>query len=748
MVNRALSSRLLRSLQFFLPITASILAIFQTGCGSLARGIPNDLNTQRQDSTVSVQLSADPAAIVSGSSSTLSFTSQNATAVVIDGVGTFGPSGSVQVRPTQTTTYHATATGRGGSATATTTVTVSSGTNGSFSVSPAALSFASENIGTTSAPQTVTLSNTTAGDVAINSISITGDFAQSNDCGSVVAPNSSCVVNVTFTPTAAGTRSGALTVSDSDPSSPQTVALTGTGASTNSNVVAGWLTYKFNNARTGANTAETQLSPTNVNPLQFGRKFQLTVDGLVFAQPLFARAVNVSGQGTHDLIIVATEHDSVFAFDASAAAPPLWQVSFLINGATPVPGTTQGRTALGPEVGITGTPVIDPASGTLYVSAMTMENGSAVHRLHALDVGSGAERPGSPVVITATVAGTGTGGSNGQITFDPLIQNQRAGLALGNGFVYVAFGAFSDLGTYHGWVFAFTADTLAQAGVWNSAPDGEGSSVWQAGTAPAIDSSGSVYVMTGDGHSFNANSGGRNFGDSVVKLGFAGGGFGVIDWFAPFNQSCLDNDDLDLGSGSPLLVPDLQNGLNVLVAGSKEGRIYVLNRDNMGHFQGGSNSQIVQDILVNSLACGASGFDANSSDRMYGSGAYWNGTVYQASAFSTLRAFQFQNGKLAQSSQTQVVFNASGQSGRSPIPVVSANGGSSGIVWLQQRSFDTGHEVLYAFDAANVANELWDSDMNAARDALGNGTVFSVPLVIDGKVICTTGKTINVYGLQ
>jgi hypothetical protein len=737
------SSRFPRLL--FLVITSFSLAALQTGCGSLTRGVPNTV-TETQNATVTLELSADPATIAPGGTSTLTFVAKNANTVVIDGVGSFGATGTVQVQPAQTTTYHATATGRGGTAAATATVTVQ-GTTGSFTVSPGTLDFASQNVGTTSSAQTVTLSNASANTVAITSIAATGDFAQSNNCGPSLATNTSCAISVTFTPTATGPRSGNLTITDSDTGSPHNVALNGTGATGSNGNVSGWLTYKFDNARTGANTAEATLSPANVNAVQFGRKLQLTVDGLVFAQPLFVRAVNVAGKGTHDLIIVATEHDSVYAFDATSGTT-LWHTSFLVNGATPAPGTTQGRTGLGPEVGITGTPVIDAATGTLYVSAMTLESGNTFHRLHALDITNGAERPGSPVAMAATIAGTGTGSVNGQLTFDPTIQNQRAGLALGNGFVYVVFASFSDLGNYHGWVFAFSADTLNQAAVWDVSPDGEGSGVWQAGTAPAVDADGNVYLISGDGHAFNANSGGRNYGDSFVKLGLGPSGLQVLDWFTPFNQACLDNDDLDLGSTGPMLVPEQQNGLNLLVAGSKEGRIYVVNRDSMGHFQSGSNSQIVQEILVNSLACGSPGFDASSTERMYGSAAYWSGTVYQGSAFNTLRAYQFQSGKLAQTSQTQVVFSASGQQGRGPIPAVSANGTTGGIVWVQQRAFDTGHEVLYAFDAANLARELWDSDQNASRDGLGNGTVFSTPVVIDGRVICTAGKTVNIYGLQ
>src|SRR5262249_30828211 len=265
--------------------------------------------------------------------------------------------------------------------------------------------------------------------------------------------------------------------------------------------------------------------------------------------------------------------------------------TFLKAGVTPASNNQAGRTALGPEVGITGTPVIDPTTGFMYVSAMTSQNGADSHTLHALDVTSGAEVM-TPTVIQGSVTGTGKGSVNGSLTFIPTVQNQRSGLALAAGVIYVPFASFSDqngsdgLTFYHGWVFAFDAASMKQIGIWNGAPDGEGTSIWMGGAAPAVDTDGSLLVETADGDSFNAQLGGNNYGDSFVKLGFANGKLTALDFFTPYNQDCLDQDDLDLGGGGPMIIPDTIPGAhpNLLVGGSKEGRLYMLDRHNLGGY--------------------------------------------------------------------------------------------------------------------------------------------------------------------
>jgi outer membrane protein assembly factor BamB len=375
-----------------------------------------------------------------------------------------------------------------------------------------------------------------------------------------------------------------------------------------------------------------------------------------------------------------------------------------------------------------------------------VENGTTFHRLHALDLSTGAEKFGGPKQITATVPGTGTGSNNGTITFLPDVQNQRSALQLVNGVVYIAFASFSDEGTYHGWIFAYDAGTLAQLAAMNMSPSSEGASIWHAGAPPTADANGNIYVQTGDGHDLK-NIGGPNWGDSILKLKLNGGSFSVVDWFTPFNQACIDAGDLDLGSSGPMMIPD-QPGAHphLMVSGSKEGRIYLLDRDNLGHFNSDGDSQVVQEILVNPKPCGPNQIDNNNTFRMYGTATYWNGNVYIGSVFSSLRAFSLTNGKLTQTSLSKTVFQGNGQLGRGPIPVVSANGAVQGIIWAVEWGLDH-NLVMHAYDASNLANELYNTNQNAGRDALGFGGVFAVPTVINGRVYVVANNQLNVYGL-
>ncbi len=516
------------------------------------------------------------------------------------------------------------------------------------------------------------------------------------------------------------------------------------GSSTTTNV-SGVFTYKYNNARMGANAKETTLTLTNVNSTKFGKKGSWGLDGNIFAQPLYAAGLNIPGKGTKNVIFVVTEHCSVYALNAdSPGSTALWKKSFIdtANGIGPAPGNTTGRTSLGSEVCITGTPVIDPSAGTMFVSVMTSQNGTESHHLHALDITTGSDKM-TPVKITATVNGIGAGhDANNQITFDAATQNQRAALLLEGGIVYVAFGSFSDIEPYHGWIFAFSASNLAKLAAMNITPDTEGGSIWQSGSGPAADSDGNVYVETADGE---YDSG--DFGDTFLKLKVSGGSFSIIDWFTPYNEHCINTNDLDLGSGGPMLLPT-QSGAhpNELVAGSKEGRIYLIDRDNMGKHQTGSDSQIVQSILINSTACGTSGFSASSSKRIYGAPAYWNGHVYLGSAFGPLRKYNLSNGLLSAGAVTSYIYQASGQAGRGPIAVVSANGNTNGIVWAVEKNYSTFAESMRAFDASTM-KQLYSTTTNSTRDSLGSGTVFTVPVVVNGKVIVTSSKRVFVFGL-
>ena len=397
-------------------------------------------------------------------------------------------------------------------------------------------------------------------------------------------------------------------------------------------------TSQYDNARSGANRLETTLTPRNVNVRHFGKLFALKVDGDVYAQPLFLKGLDIPGKGRHDVLFVATEHDSIYAFDAYGhPASPLWRVSFLKKGVTTVSEDDVECPFIVPEVGITSTPVIDADTGTLYVLARTKEpTGSPsahyTQRLHALEVTTGLEKFGGPVVIKATINGKGAGSLSGKVTFDPLRENPRASLLLANGSVYLTWASSCDVGPYHGWVMAYDAHTLKQRAVFNTSPDGDDSGIWASDTGPVDDASGNLFLATGNGR-FDAAKGGRDYGDSLLKL--TGQSLKLDDYFAPFNVDKLDAEDNDLGSGGPVLMPSQLGPHPHLVAiAGKSGTVYPIDRDHMGHYQPNNDSQAVQTIP--------------SRGRVFGSMAYWNHNLYVLSNGSNdaLRQFLVHEGKL------------------------------------------------------------------------------------------------------
>jgi uncharacterized protein (TIGR03437 family) len=500
------------------------------------------------------------------------------------------------------------------------------------------------------------------------------------------------------------------------------------------------LTYQYDNSRAGANLNETVFTTANVNQSQFGKLFSFAVDGYVYGQPLYLGNVNIAGKGTHNLVLVATEHDSVYAFDANsgagANAAPLWHVSFInpAAGVTTVPYADTGCDQIVPELGITSTPVIDPVSGTVYVVAMTKESagGSAsyVQRLHALDISSGAERPSSPVAIQATYPGTGEGGNT--LVFVPRNYKQRPGLLLLNGVVYAAFSSHCDIGTYHGWLMGYDAKTLAQVAVYNNTPNGNQGSFWEGNAAPAADADSNIYLVAGNG-TFDFSSGdfaggGGDLGESYIKLSTTGG-LKAVDYFAPFNFSALDDADLDVGSAGVALAGDEAGSAShphLMVGAGKEGRIYVLDRDNLGKWQAGSDSQIVASLP------GAIG-------GLFGNPAYFNKTVYFGGAGDNLKAFPLANAMLgtSPSSQSSASFGYPGG-----VPSISANGVTNGIVWLLETS-----NTLHAYDASNLGHELYNSNQNSSRDALDSYVKFSVPTIANGRVYVGTQDSLAVFGL-
>ncbi len=491
------------------------------------------------------------------------------------------------------------------------------------------------------------------------------------------------------------------------------------------------LTYQYDNTRAGQNLNEFLLTKSNVNSTQFGKLFSYPVDGQVYGQPLYLGGVNVAG-GFHNVVFVATEHDSVYAFDADsnagANATPLWSVHFT-NGAnvTTVPSSDVGCGQIEPEIGITSTPVIDPAAGTIYVVAMTKITGvttSYMHQLHALDVTSGAERSGSPVTIQASFPGTGEGGST--VVFAPKNYKQRPGLLLLNGVVYTAWSSHCDIGTYHGWLIGYDSKTLQQVTVYNNTPNGNEGSFWAGGAAPAADANGNIYMVAGNG-AFDAENGGTDLGETFSRLSSAGG-LKVQDYFAPFNFSSLNNQDLDVGSAGVALLGDEAGNASHphLMAGSgKEGRIYLLDRDNLGKWQAGSDSQIVGSV-------------ASAIGGLFGNPAYYNQNVYYCGTGDRLKAFPVSNATLAQKPAAQ----SPASFGSGCLPSISANGTSNGIAWALE-----GSPALHAFDATNVADELYNSNQNSSRDALGSYVKFSAPAVANGKVYAGTQNTLAVYGL-
>jgi len=523
---------------------------------------------------------------------------------------------------------------------------------------------------------------------------------------------------------------------------------------------SGVLSWKGDNSRSGLYSNETTLTPTNVNVNQFGKVSSFQGDGIPIAQPLYISNVDMGTAGTHNVIIIATEHDSVYALDAdNLSAGPLWERHYLdaANGVTTLPDNFGGRTTLGGEVGITGTPVVDPTTGALYFVTVLAHNGVAEQWLRAVDIRTGNNFGPGSVKVQTSVPGDGVGSANGQIAFDPSLQDQRAGLALLNGSVLVPWGSFSDWGVYHGWLMAFDTATLSLQAVFNPTPQfqandvvsgpadhGGGAAFWQGGAAPAIDADGNIYLNSADG-SFNADQGGNNYGDTMLKLRLNGNSFQIVDSFTPFNQACIDASDLEIGSGGVALLPtSATGGTKMAMAVSKEGRFFLVNTDTMGQYNAAGDDQIVQEFMIGEHSCtsGTAGAaEGTGWNRMYGNVSFWNNNMYGQASSLALKQYQFQNGTFNPNPVAQSP-TVSGLRGGNT--VISANGNQNGIVWAYEKSSSSG--ILHAYDGAMVSNELWNSNMNAGRDHLGTGIGFMAPVVANGKVIVTYDFSVAVYG--
>jgi hypothetical protein len=529
----------------------------------------------------------------------------------------------------------------------------------------------------------------------------------------------------------------------------------------------GVLTYHNNLSRDGTNTREFVLTPSAVTPATFGKLFSCAIDGAIYAQPLWIPRVTIGGL-PHNVIVVATQHDSVYAFDADAnPCSLLWHANLIdaahgaMPGETPVPSGIGGLVGSGfgdisPEVGVTGTPVIDAATNRVYVIAKSVTAAQTfVQRLHALDLATGNDGA-APQSIDASIsiAGSGDGAVTGRVAFDPRNENHRPGLALANGIVYAAWASHEDQDPYHGWIVGFDASTLAPVpnAVFNSTPNHVGAvnysrgGIWMGGGAPPLDAAGNLFVITGNG-TFDVNVGGSNYGDSVVKLSTASG-LAAIDYFTPSTQAMLDANDTDFGSGGAAILVDQSTGPvpHLLIGGGKDGNLFLLNRDAMGGFSSTSNNVRQSFSLGNAI---------------FGTPVFWQNSLYIAGGRGALKQFVFNPAtglfNPAVSSQSVALFGFPGAT-----PSLSSSGPTNGVLWaLDNSAYCTnqskacGPAVLHAYDATNLAVELWNSaQAPGQRDQAGRAVKFTVPTVANGKVyVGTRGNDgtvlgeLDVYGL-
>jgi hypothetical protein len=498
------------------------------------------------------------------------------------------------------------------------------------------------------------------------------------------------------------------------------------------------MTYHYDAMRSGANTNETVLTPATVNSTTFGLLGSFTVDGKVDGQPLYLSNVSIAG-GRKNVLYAVTEHDTVFAFDADSvngsSATTLWHSSMLAAGETP--SDDRGCGQVTPEIGITSTPVIDRTRNAIYVVAVSKTSGgNYVHRIHALDLTSGAELFGGPTTITATYPGSGANSSNGNVVFDPKQYNERPGLLQVGGTIFTTWGSHCDAGPYSSWVMAYNADTLQQSGVLDMVPNGNEGGIWMAGAAPAADASGNIYFIIGNGdfgttldsNGFPAN---KNCGNCFAKISSTMP-LALTDYFTPLNTVSESNADTDFGSGGPLLLPDVvdANGQtrHLAVGAGKDQIIYVVDRDNMGKFN--ANTDNIYQQISGALSGG-----------VWSKPSYFNGVVYYGAVGDSIKAFPISGGKLATASSTKSS-HTFGYPGATP--VISANGATNGIVWVVENG---NNGVLHAYDATNLATELYNSTQAAGGRDTFAANKYVTPIVTSGKVFVGTPNSVVVFGL-
>lgn len=503
----------------------------------------------------------------------------------------------------------------------------------------------------------------------------------------------------------------------------------------------GVLTYHNDNLRTGRNSSETSLTLKNVNSTTFGKLFVIATDGLVDAEPLYAPNLSIPGKGTHNVLFVVSEHDTVYGVDADNGAP-LWQVTMLATGETP--SDDRGCGQVTPEIGVTSTPVVDLTAGphgTIYVVAMSKDSSSNYHqRLHALDIVTGAEEFGGPVNIAATYPGAGANSQSGSVVFDPKQYKERAGLLIVNHIVYTMWASHCDITPYTGWIISYNETTLAQQSVLDVTPNGSEGAIWGAGAGPAADSSGNIYFLDANG-TFDTTLDAKGFpingdyGNGIIKLSTKKGQLAVADYFNMYNTVSESNADEDLGSGGAMVIPNFKdsNGVahELVVGAGKDQNVYLADRTNMGKFNSNNNNQIYQEL---SGSLGGSVFSAP---------AFAGKSIYYGAVGASIKAFTFNASGQLNSTPASETSNSFGYPGSTP----SISGSSAGnlILWAAE---NTSPAVLHAYRANNLSVELYNSNQAAnGRDHFGNGNKYITPMIANGKVYVGTTNGVGVLGL-
>ena len=501
----------------------------------------------------------------------------------------------------------------------------------------------------------------------------------------------------------------------------------------------GVLTYHNDNLRSGHNPNETALALKNVNSTTFGKLFIVSADGKVDAQPLYVPGISISG-GMHNVLFIATEHDSVYAVDADNGAP-LWQVTMLKQGESP--SDDRGCGQVSPEIGVTATPVIDPSAGphgTLYVTAMSKDTSGNYHqRLHALDITSGSEEFGGPVDVAAKYPGTGDNSQGGYVIFDPKQYKERPGLLLLNHVVYTFWSSHCDIRPYTGFIISYNETTLAQQSVLDITPNGSEGSIWAAGAGPAADSAGNIYFLVANGtfdttldqNGFPING---DYGNAFIKLSTKKGSLAVADYFNMYNTVQESDADEDLGSGGAMLLPNIKDSggtvHHLAVGAGKDQNIYLVNRDNMGKFNPQNNNQIYQELPA---ALGGSVFSMP---------AFWSKRIYYGAVGDVIRAFAFNSSAQLNANPIAQSSNSFGYPGTTPS--ISGNSAKNVILWAAENSSPA---VLHAYNAKTLA-EIYNSNQAAGgRDHFGDGNKFITPTIANGKVYVGTTTGVGVFGL-